>query len=143
MDEVLIEKKNMVLRGREIWLNLKDRNGIDNSWVLIIFPTGNKELNESALKCIPAFLKRKYLTNAILLAREGTGSFDDISIKEHIVVTRYLLETDMEAILTFYKLQRFFKNIVVVSLEESFSGGGIIVKCGITLDDYVADAIFV
>lgn len=143
MDAVIIEKKNMILHGRKVWLTLKNKNVIDNSWVLILFPTRNTELNESAIKCIPAYLDRKYLANTMLLAIEGTGLFKDIKINGHLVVTKYLSESDMESILTFYKLQQFFKNIVVVSLEDPFSGGGIIGKCGITLDDYVADAIFV
>lgn len=139
----IIEKRNLALRGREIWLAIKASNNLDENWALVIFPTENVELNKTAVEYLSDYLKKKYLNGVVLLTHKYAPFIAGISIDNCTMVSKCLSENDMEAIIMYYKLQQFFRNIVVVSIDEPFGCDAIIGKCDITLVDYVADAIFV
>ena len=139
----IMEKFNTALHGRELWIELKRINQIDENWILILFPVDDSNLINAALKELPLYMRRKYLNSALLIGDNNNVVIDEISVEGLNVLSKHISPEDIESILSYYRLQQFFKNIVVVSLNEPFGSDALIGKKGITIDDYVRDAIFV
>lgn len=128
-------------KGREIWLGIKsDLQYEPVSGCVVIMPTADWELNRAALEKLPGYMGRKYLEKAVVACRDGMelpqAGRGGISV-------RRLSIPDMECLLKYYRLVQFTKNVVVVSLNEPFGNAGIIGREGITLGDYVEDALYV
>lgn len=128
--------------GREYWLKLKEKYYIDDDCYLILFPEDDNQLNKSAIQNLGKFLDRKYICRAVILftydVREKIFYY-----KEKMDVTfERISQNEMRAILKYYQLTQFAKNIVAVSMEEPFGNRNIINKAGITLEDYVRNAIY-
>lgn len=143
MIPMLQEDFKMAERGREIWLSIKEKHQLNNECYLIICPSSDGALNKEALNLLPDFLQRKYIDKAVIVALDiqlqkelSKGTYVSISLE----VLRY---EDIEALLKYYRLVQFIKNIAVISLEDPFGNAGIIGKGDITLTDYIRDSIYV
>lgn len=133
----------LALKGREYWIEIKKRYEIDENCYLVICPTNDFLLNKIAMENLNEFLKRKYIKKAIILSTYiGLKEFYTHFSKADVQF-QYLDQKQMNCTLKYYKMVQFFPNIVVISLEQPFGNGNIIGKKGITLIDYVRDAIYV
>lgn len=133
-------------RGREIWLRIKGEYSFEPiNDCLIILPSWEIKINQAALRDIPDYMRRKYLHKAIVV------SSTDMSLIESMqepaegwqIFFKQLEQIQCEQLLKYYRLTQFTKNVIVVSLEEPYGNGNIIGKEGITLEDYIRNAIFV
>lgn len=141
--EELKQDLKMAFSGREYWIRLKEKYEIDENYYLILCPTSNFLLNKIAMENLRNFLKRKFIQQAIVLSVfSKIEELCPYSTKKDIQF-KYLGQEEMDLILKYYRLLQFFKNIVVISLEEPFGNENIIGKKGISLEDYVKDAIYV
>lgn len=133
-------------KGREIWLEIKEQYSFEPvNDCLVILPSQEKRINQAALREIPDYMQRKYLHQAIVISISGmplTGS-ELKSSEEQQVFYKQLEEIQCEQLLKYYRLTQFTRNVIVVSLDEPYGNGNIIGKEGITLDDYIRNAIFV
>lgn len=133
-------------KGREIWLEIKKQYSFEPIHdCLVVLPSREKELNSSALEEIPAYMQRKYLYKAIIIS---TADVPRVESEQSIVEERQIFFKQLEEIrcgqlLKYYGLTQFTKNVVVVSLNEPYGNGNIIGNEGITLKDYMRNAIFV
>lgn len=140
--EELKEDYQLALEGRKCWLGLKKKYEIDDNCCLIICPTEDQILNRIAMENLKDYLKRKYLKKAVVITSY-------LNIKEYCpyiekidIYFEYMEEDEVEGILKYYRLTQFAKNIVVIYLEEPFGNGNIIGHKGISLVDYVKNAIY-
>ena len=138
---MLDNKINEAKKGREVWLQLKDKWNIDSNWVLVIMPENDVKLNDCAIKKLSEYMKRKYYHKAIIIYCDDNFlqsiDYNDIFVLEKID------DSEMKCIVSYYCLQQFFKNIVVVSLEEPFGSKNVVGHMGISLVDYVENALFI
>ena len=143
IQESIVVKYEEALRGRELWLELKEKYQIDAEWYLILMPLYDKELNQKAIYYLSDFMDRKCVQNVLIIYLWGTYlPFKQNKNSEKIYIES-ISESRMAELITYYRLQLFFRNIVVISMDEPFGTKGIIGKCGITLDDYIKDALYV
>lgn len=138
----LDEKYEMALQGRSHWLEMKKKYGINDEWGLIIIPDVSADICMSGVKNLGFYLRKKILKNALVIITDNNrlsmSNFDEDGINIEIMKNE-----SVEEILMYYKLHQFFRNIVVVSVDEPFGTSGIIGKCEIGIDEYVRDALYV
>ncbi len=137
------EKYNCSLKGRARWLRYKEKYQIDEEWYLILMPAYNEKLNYKAFLYLADFMNRKYIKKTlVILLEQGKTNSVPSNMQERVYIES-VDEKMMTELVSYYRLQQFFRNIVVITMEEPFGTGGIVGKCGITLDDYVRDALYV
>lgn len=130
--------------GRQAWLEIKYNHSFDSiNDCLVILPSQDRSLNQAALKEIPDYLVRKYLGRAIIVSSDMLREDERQIAEKRKLIFVHLGEKQCNQLLKYYRLTQFTKNILVVSLEEPYGNGNIIGKEGITLEDYIRDAIFV
>ena len=137
MVETKFEK---AILGRDIWIRLKQQYSITEDWYIVIFPTSDMSINKIARDYIKSFARKKYINHFLLLSRNEN---EKLNCEEIDVNEVQLNENEIEELTLYYRLQQFHRNIVIVSLDEPYASDGIIGKKGITLEDFVKDAIFV
>ena len=124
-------------RGRNVWKEIENKYHVVEEDSLVLFPDNDEELNHSALKNLGGYLKKKYISRVLLVFSDRNiicgSQYQIINIKEDM----------MRDLLMYYKLTQFKEKIVVVSMKEPFGNDGIIGEKGITLDDYVMNAIYI
>lgn len=133
-------------RGREIWLRIKGEYSFEPiNDCLIILPSREIKLNQAALRDIPDYMRRKYLHKAIVVSSTDMSLIESMQepAEGRQIFFKQLEQIQCEQLLKYYRLTQFTKNIIVVSLEEPYGNGNIIGKEGITLEDYIRNAIFV
>lgn len=141
--EGINEKYGCSLRGRDRWLKFKEKYQIDEEWYLILMPTYNEKLNRKAFSYLDEFMDKKYIKKTLVIISEHSNVNSMSYNKREGVYIESVNEKIMKELVSYYRLQQFFRNVVVISMEEPFGTGGIVGKCGITLDDYVKDALYV
>ncbi len=142
-------------KGREIWLEIKEKYSFEpESGCLVLMPSADKQLNQAAMRHLPHYMERKYLDKAVVICMEEKLLIEEMQkgkpAEENNTAgrTRQIITVQLEAdkiaqLLKYYRLIQFTKNIVVVSLEEPFGNANIIGREGITLENYVVDALYV
>lgn len=132
-------------KGRDIWIDIKNDFSYEAlSGCVVMMPTDNRELNRAALEKLPDYMEKKYLKKAVIICRKDMEILQTHLEKINAAIfIKQLAVSDLECLLKYYRLVQFTKNIVAVSLEEPFGNAGIIGREGITLKDYVADALYV
>lgn len=141
--EELKSEFQLAYKGREYWINLREKYKIDEYCFLIICPTDDFLLNHIAMENLTDFLARKYIKRAVVLfIQPELSECFSYSANADIQFVQ-VGQREMECILQYYRLTQFTKNIVVISLEQPFGNKNIVGKKGITLTDYVKDAIYV
>lgn len=133
-------------RGRELWLEIKGQYSFDPiNDCLVILPSQERKLNQAAMKEIPDYMERKYLHRAIIISISSVPLTEQGQqfAEERQIFLKQLEKVQCKQLLKYYRLTQFTKNVIVVSLEEPYGNGNIIGKKGITMDDYVRNAVFV
>lgn len=139
----LMEDYQLAKQGRTWWLEIKKEYGIDEFWYVVICPEKDGELNRLLLEHLPDFLERKFIYRAFILVEEGKQRKMKLEDRKITIYIRQMGKEKINAILKYYRLIQFEKNIIVASLSEPYGTAGIIGKEGITLEDYVKDALLV
>lgn len=134
------EDMEQAAKGRQVWLGLKETVQYTSDDCLIIFGATDRRLMEPAFDYIPEYLRKKCFSRGILLISRDNGDFPETD--EEIIVKVRLDADDIEALLKYYRLCQFAENIVVVSLEEPYGNDHLLGYKGISLDDYIKNAIF-
>lgn len=137
------EKYNDALCGRTEWIELKEEYQIDNEWYLILMPSYDEELNQKAIYYLRDFMYRKYVEKVLVIHLLGTSLHFKENMDNKKVFIKSVSKGKMRELITYYRLQSFFRNIIVISMDEPFGTKGFIGKCGITIDDYIKDALYV
>lgn len=133
-------------KGREIWLEIKKQYSFETIHdCLVILPSRDMELNLVALEEISAYMQKKYLHKAIIISTADISRVESEQsiVEEQNIFFKQLEEIQCRQLLKYYRLTQFTKNVVVVSLNEPYGNGNIIGNEGITLKDYMKNAIFV
>ncbi len=144
MDFELSEEYQGAVGGREYWIALKRQFPINEKTGIFVFPALDSELNQTAVKLLPWYLKKKYLNKAVIATDQDAVLKQAESVMADSAVC--LAKTDRErlnGLLDYYRLVQFHPSVVVISLEEPYGNPHIIGKAGITLEDYVKNALYV
>ena len=115
----LMEDYQLAKQGRTWWLEIKKEYGIDEFWYVVICPEKDGELNRLLLEHLPDFLERKFIYRAFILVEED---------RKITIYIRQMGKEKINAILKYYRLIQFEKNIIVASLSEPYGTDGIIGK---------------
>lgn len=134
---VVEETIQEALQGKELFEKYKEQYHISENDCIVLLLQESIEVNRLLLKYLPEYLKRKYLERAIVFCVENEES----PIENLIRIS--MTEDKIKAMVRYYRLLSFHKNIIVASLKEPFGNGNIVGKQRITLEDYVKDAILV
>lgn len=143
MRDILKEEYQIAESGRKIWLSLKEIYAIDENVYLVIFPMNDHEFNEIALRYLPEFLKRKYINRVVVLHNSQNLSLTSMNNSGIHIEYNEMSQENLDSIIKYYRLVQFAKNIVVISVKEPFGNANIINKAGISVDDYIINAIYV
>ncbi len=124
-------------RGRAVWKEIEKKYHVLEEDSLVLFPDNDEKLNYAALRNLGGYLKKKYISRVLLIFSDRNiiygSKYQVINIKEDM----------MRDLLRYYRLTQFREKIVVISMKEPFGNDGIIGEKGITLDDYVMNALYV
>lgn len=137
MNEQVSQSFDAARRGHVIWKKIRDTYQIGENDCLVILPDHDEKLDSAALRNLDDYLHRKYINRAFVIApyekniRNSNHEFINLSIDE------------VNELITYYKLVQFKEKLVIVSMKEPFGNDGIIGKAGITLDDYIVNALYV
>lgn len=137
MNEILQEQYKLAMEGKRCWLDIKKMYNIKCEDCLVILPSDNHELNKCAIKYLPAYMEKKHIRKSLLVSKS------DLNIADKQVTAIKLTFDKIQALLKYYRLLQFTRNIVVISLESPYGNENIINKENISMDDYVRDAIYV
>lgn len=142
-NELDMSESRAAVSGREYWMQLKEQYLPDAETGLIIVQTKEQDMIDTAIRLIPVYLKRKYLKRAILITDQETavkaGGAEDQEAVNLVAAER----KQIDELLAYYRLVQFFHEIAVISVEEPFGNAHIIGKAGISLEDYVKNALYV
>lgn len=126
--------------GRRIWCRLKEREHWTEKDCLIIFPTEHEQLNELAVKWMKGYIEKKHFEKVIVI------SYDSNLLSKVCggnIIKEVMKKEDINHLLKYYRLQQFASNIVVASLESPYGNMHFVGHKGITLEDYVINAIYI
>ena len=123
-------------KGRELWARMAQDIGYKDDWWLVILPEDNKEIEDTLIENLSDIMKEKYCKQAVLIGTE------DILIDDPGVLYLKMNADEIKALLRYYRLLQFTENIYVASDRQPYGCGAIIGKKGISMEDYVRDAIF-
>lgn len=137
MNEILQEQYKLAMEGKRCWLDIKKMYNIKCEDCLVILPSDNYELNKCAIKYLPVYMEKKYIRKSFLVSKS------DLNIVDKQVTVIKLTFDKIQALLKYYRLLQFTRNVVVISLESPYGNENIINKEDISMDDYVKDAIYV
>lgn len=144
IDLELNQEYRSAVRGREYWMWLKEQCCLDEKTGLFVFPASDKELNQTALETLPWYLKKKYLNQAVIVTDQDAVIKQAESVmKEGTVFLEKIDRDQLNDLLSYYKLVQFHSAVVIISMEEPYGNPHIIGKAGITLNDYVKNALYV
>lgn len=126
-------------KGREIWEIIKRKYQVTELDVIVIIESSDNELVSKSIECLRDYSDRKNLKREIVVccSNEQIESSDDRRLIYEVK------KEELNNLLRFYRMIQFTKNIVVISLSMPFGNKGIVGKVGITLEDYIRDAIYV
>ena len=132
------------MKGREHWLKLKEQYCPDEETGIIIIQTEKPKLIHTAIQLIPEYLKRKYLKRVLgVTCHDLLANLIKTTFRKDCVILAITEQKYIEELLDYYKLVQFFSEIVIISTEEPYGNSHIIGKVGITLEDYVRNALYV
>lgn len=130
--------KDEALKGRELWLKIKEKYQVSNEDVIVLVREPGDEMGQEVIRQMNSYLNRKYLKRAIIITQETNACNTVSNILYHTE-----LKDGIKCIEQYYRLAQFTKNIVVASGDTPFGGDGIVGKNNISVAEYVADAILV
>lgn len=137
MNEAICQSFDAARRGRVIWKTIRDTYHIGENDCLVILPDHDEKLDSAALRNLDDYLHRKYINRAFVIVPYEKNVYD--SNHEFIRLTT----DELNELIAYYKLVQFKEKLVVISMKEPFGNDGIIGKSGITLDDYIVNALYV
>lgn len=133
----------MAVRGREYWIHMKEKYVPDEETGLVIVQSEEQEMIDTALRLLPVYMKRKYLKRVIVVIEQKTAAGIEKEKNSDAVIFVAAQRKEIEDLLAYYRLVQFFHEIAVISVEEPYGNANIIGKEGITLYDYVKNALYV
>lgn len=142
-NELEMSEKRAAVAGREYWIQLKEQYLPDEETGLIIVQTKEQDMIDTAIRLIPVYMKRKYLKRVLVVTDRETAAKVEKQENPDAVTIVAAQRDQMEELLAYYRLVQFFHEIAVVSVEEPYGNANIIGKAGITLEDYVKNALYV
>lgn len=132
------EKKEKALKGREIWLAIKTKYGIDDHSCVVLLDC-ECETESIVNEILPRYLKKKYLDKAVVLSSADISEY--VNEAGNIICHRIDI-TAKDLLLAYRKASKFFEYFIVVSLEEPFGNFNLVGKYGITMDSYIEGTFF-
>lgn len=142
-NELEMAEAQAAISGREYWLCLKEKYLPDKETGLIIVHTKEPDMIDTAIRLIPVYLERKYLKRVLVVTDKETAVKIKEGGKPAPVTFVTVRREQMEELLAYYRLVQFFHEIVVISVEDPYGNAHIIGKAGITIEDYVKNALYV
>lgn len=133
----------MAMAGREYWLHIKEQYRPDEETGLVVVQTKETEMVDTAVRLIPVYMKRKYLKRVILILDKEIAAKIKKEENWNTVIFVVAERRQIEELLAYHRLVPFFYETAVVSVEEPYGNANIIGKEGITLEDYVKNALYV
>ena len=126
-------------KGRSIWYSLKRKYDIDYDKIVIILPEKDSELNMCAIKYVPYFMARKNVCEVIICT--FSENIIDTSCLENMTVRIHIMSSEeMELLFCYYRMYKFFDNIVFLYLEGSMDKTNYLnalKRWNITLDELI------
>lgn len=141
--EIEITEMEMAVRGREYWIHIKEKYVPDEETGLIIMQSEEQDMVDAALGLLPVYMKRKYLKRAIVVMERETAAGMERGRNPDSVIFVEAQREEIDALLAYHRVLQFFHEIAVISVEEPYGNANIIGKEGITLNDYVKNALYV
>ena len=132
-------------QGRLAICSLIEHNGVREDTCWVILPTDDEELNRLATGSILRdYITAKRYVRTIVIARDDAAVPEDAmcDVDGCELVYRRLAPEDLDAVLSYYRLVQFAPDVIVVSLEEPYSFSKWIGHFGISLEQFVRDALF-
>lgn len=126
------------LYGKFLWNKIKKRYHVTEDDYLLI-ECGDKELNYAAVEYLPEFVEKKYVSRVLCIVSHG--EFKEYADDRIIFLS--MSERKILALLRFYKLERFFDRVIVLSLKEPFGSYGLLKKKDITLEMMIRNYLMV
>lgn len=136
----LQEEFDKATEGRNIWLLLKEKYEIKNSDGLFFFVSNDYELCNAALELLPIYKKNFKLEKIIALT--GDDTIYKMLNKNEDICSVQMTEEKILKMLYYYRVVNFFKNIVIVSLDEPYGNDFLIKNLNVDLNNFVKLSIY-
>lgn len=113
----LEELKAKAYEGRQIWLDLTGKYGVDDATFVVLLPGTNRKENECAMKYLDAFLAQKYAKKALVLSHDEWVKAEGMKLTQKAQYVSFDRK-NAECLMQFYCLYEFAPNIIIASLTE-------------------------
>ena len=130
--------------GRKIWLEIKERERIRSTDVLIFLPTEERTLCQKAVDLLDQFISRKHYSRAILFVDDEmiNTNISALPMKQLFSV-RFLPPREFRALLRYYRAVSFFPNMIVVSCKKPYGSSGLIESGRVSEEEFVENTFYV
>ena len=115
-------------KGRKAWLKMKSTYVFTNYTYLVVFADENEELNASALRNLPEFLKYYHMDKAVVACVSDSSDLRLTTCNEdqQIIEMACLPREEIANLLQYYLFTQFYDFIKVISLKEPFGYDGLL-----------------
>lgn len=133
-------KYNVIKEGWSFFAEIKKKYCLNEDDYIILFPNDMEELSNMVIDNIEMLKRKKYAKRFFFICCNQDNLHTE---KRDDTIWICCSQKELDALVTYYTLVDFFANVIVVSFDMPFGSKGIIGKKGISLRDYVVDALFV
>jgi len=131
-------------RGRALWLRLRKRHEIDNGAYVVAFIEDDPALNEVALARIADLIADRRARGVVVVTDQVWVAGQIREDTDGILGVEVLTGREIDALLSFYELNRFSPRICFVSLTRPYANHlwRMVGINGLTLDDLVCLSMY-
>ena len=139
MEYRFLQAKN----GRAYWMDFVKKYNIDNTKYVLILPGRQRIYNETAIKKIPEFLKKRGIKKAYVLTYDPYVIAQGEKVSEQMMIVE-TSEDEIRNLIQFYCLYEFAPNVLIGSLQEPSGrkGNSLIGKKGLTAEEVFAGVVY-
>lgn len=130
------------LSGREVWLKIKKKYEFTNEFGIVLFPSENQDLNTEAAALLPSYKSRAALKKVVAVTCRKSAACLLSCLAEENIEYEMLGQEEMEDLLGYYRLVSFCAHVIVVSLDKPYCEKHFLTETGITLENFVKNAIY-
>ena len=129
--------------GRTYWMNFVKKYNIDNTKYVLILPETQHNYNESALKNLPDFLKKRGIKQAYILSYDPYVIAQNEKVSDQITIV-VASEEEIQNLIQLYCLYEFAPNVLIGSLQEPSGrkGSALIGKKGLSAEEVFAGVVY-
>lgn len=144
LKEILEKDIEKAYKGRQLWIELRDKHQWGDGDYVILMPSDDKECNYYSLLYLNSFINQNKGQRAYLLTCDEGVKRNAARFSDKICDIIDFSRESAECLMKFYSLYTFTDKLIIASLNEpeGRSGLRLIGKKGLSVEEIVAIGIY-